>query len=168
MFKYQLLLLYVEEKCQGFQPSDVALLQIFSWYGSQRVRGQEEGREGHGRGRWGQAGWDRDDGWSVWQWAITSSPHIDCAGVSGGVKKHRRRVRVVWGQVCRQKIHFRPVNDAVNAKHHLAGKCIRHHSYIPTAGVWLKSHQATSFISAFTWQQTQSAPVLRHQAAQGQ
>lgn len=85
--------------------SDAALLQILGGYCSQRVRGEEEGRKGHGRGRGrrGQAGWDRDDGWSVRERTVTCSAHICCAGVNRGVEKHRGRVHGVCGKICRQR-----------------------------------------------------------------
>lgn len=91
--------------------SDTTLLQIPGWYSSQRVRGEEEGREGHGGGRRGQAGWHGDDGRSVRERAVTTgSPHVYRTGASRGVEKHGRRVHGVCGQICGHIYVFKDPN----------------------------------------------------------
>lgn len=82
--------------------SYVTLLQILCWYSSKRARGEEEGRQGHGRWRRGQTGWDRNYGWSVREGAVTGFLQVHYTGADGGVKEHRGGVQGVC--VCRQKI----------------------------------------------------------------
>lgn len=116
------------------------------------MRGEEEGREGHGRGRGGQAGWHRDDGWSVQERAVTGPPHIYCTGAGRGVEKHGGRLHGVCGQVCGQ---IRNLTLKISAQiSHISA------SIATVVSLLLKLQHAASFISASKWQQ---AEMLQYQ-----
>lgn len=82
----------------SYSVSDAALLQVFCWYGSHRARGDEVWREGHGGGRRRQAGWHRDDGWSVGEGAVTTSLDLCRAGPDRVEEDGRRVRREIWNE----------------------------------------------------------------------
>lgn len=93
----------------SYSVSDAALLQVFCWYGSQRARGDEVWREGHGGGRRRrQAGWHRDDGRSVGEGAVTTSLDLCRAGPDRVEENARRVRREIWNEaeVVSQIQHF--------------------------------------------------------------